>query len=57
MTAIPQAITPNPNTNLLNVFIQIANKMGFQPKKMSVSYQTEVGDQFLDLLDGLLFLR
>jgi hypothetical protein len=34
MSAIPQAITPNPHTNLLNVYIQIANKMGFQPKKI-----------------------
>jgi hypothetical protein len=33
MSAIPQAIAPNPHTNLLNVYIQIANKMGFQPKK------------------------
>jgi hypothetical protein len=24
MSAIPQAITPNPHTNLLNVYIQIA---------------------------------
>jgi hypothetical protein len=31
MSAIPQAITPNPHSNLLNVYIQIANKMGFQP--------------------------
>jgi hypothetical protein len=28
MSAIPQAIAPNPHTNLLNVYIQIANKMG-----------------------------
>jgi hypothetical protein len=27
MSAVPRAITPNPHT------IQIANKMGFQPKK------------------------
>jgi hypothetical protein len=33
MSAIPQAITPNPHTNLLNVYIQIANKMGFQLKQ------------------------
>jgi hypothetical protein len=33
MSAIPLAITPNPHTNLLNVYIQIANKMGFQPTK------------------------
>jgi hypothetical protein len=35
MSAIPQAITPNPHTNLLNVCIQIANKAGFQPKKIT----------------------
>jgi hypothetical protein len=33
MSAIPQAITPNPHTNLLNVYIQIANNMGYQQKK------------------------
>jgi hypothetical protein len=33
MSAIPQAITPNPHTNLLNVYIQIANKMGFQQQQ------------------------
>jgi hypothetical protein len=33
MSAIPQAITPNPHTNLLNVYIQIANKMGLQQKE------------------------
>jgi hypothetical protein len=27
MSAIPQAITPNPHTSLLNVYVQIANKM------------------------------
>jgi hypothetical protein len=30
MSAIPRASTPNPHTNLLNVYIQIANKMGFK---------------------------
>jgi hypothetical protein len=30
MSALPQAIAPNPHTNLLNVYVQIANKMGFQ---------------------------
>jgi hypothetical protein len=34
MGVIPQAIGPNPHTNLLNVYIQIANKMGFQKKKL-----------------------
>jgi hypothetical protein len=37
MSAIPRAITPNPQTNLLNVciyiYMQIANKMGFQQQK------------------------
>jgi hypothetical protein len=39
MSAIPQAITPKPHTNLLNVYIHIyiyiyiANKMEFQQKK------------------------
>jgi hypothetical protein len=37
MSAIPEAIIPNLHTNLLNVYIQIANKMGFQPKKKSVT--------------------
>jgi hypothetical protein len=32
MSAPPQAIAPNPHTNLLNTYIQIANKMGFQQK-------------------------
>jgi hypothetical protein len=33
MSAPPQAIAPNLHTNLLNVYAQIANKMGFQQKK------------------------
>jgi hypothetical protein len=33
MSVAPRAIAPNPHTNLLNVYIQIANKMGFQKKK------------------------
>jgi hypothetical protein len=32
MSALPQATTPNPHANLLNVQ-QITNKMEFQPKK------------------------
>jgi hypothetical protein len=36
MGAILQAITPNPHTNLLNVYIQIANKMEFQPKQKNI---------------------
>jgi hypothetical protein len=30
LSAPPQAIAPNPHTNLLNVYIQIANKLGFK---------------------------
>jgi hypothetical protein len=30
MSAPPQAIASNPQASLLNVYIQIANKMGFQ---------------------------
>jgi hypothetical protein len=38
MSAIPQAITLDPQTNLLNVYIQIANKMGFQQKKTTTDF-------------------
>jgi hypothetical protein len=34
MSVPSQTIAPNPHTNLLNVYIQIANKMGFQQKKI-----------------------
>jgi hypothetical protein len=30
MRAPPQAIAPNPHANLLNVYVQIANKMGLK---------------------------
>jgi hypothetical protein len=33
MSAPPQARAPNPHTNLLNVYIQIGNKMEVQQKK------------------------
>jgi hypothetical protein len=33
MSAPPKAIAPSPHTNLLNVYIQIAKKMGFQQKE------------------------
>jgi hypothetical protein len=35
LSANPQAIAPNPHTNLLNIYIyiQIANKIGFQQQK------------------------
>jgi hypothetical protein len=47
MCAIPQAITPNPHTNLLNVYIQyIANKIEFQLKK-----------RFLLLSDSCSFVK
>jgi hypothetical protein len=36
MSAIPQAITPNPHTILLHVYIQFANKMGFKRKLMGI---------------------
>jgi hypothetical protein len=39
MSAIPQAITPNPHTNFLNVYVQIANKMGFQEKQTKKKQQ------------------
>jgi hypothetical protein len=32
MSAPLQAITPNSHANLLNLYIQIANKMGFEKK-------------------------
>jgi hypothetical protein len=39
MSAIPQAITPNPHTNLLNVYeyIEIANRMGFQQQQKLIT--------------------
>jgi hypothetical protein len=44
MRAIPQAITLNPHTNLLNAYIQIANKMGFQQQqnhiRLSLAYES-----------------
>jgi hypothetical protein len=33
MSAPPQAIAPNPHTNLVNVYVQIANKIGVQSNK------------------------
>jgi hypothetical protein len=30
LSAPPQDIAPNPHTNLLNVYIEVANKMGFK---------------------------
>jgi hypothetical protein len=37
MSSSAQAIAPNPHTNLLNVYIQIANKMWFQKKKCFIN--------------------
>jgi hypothetical protein len=33
LSAPPQAIASNPHTNLLNVYIQLANKIGFQQQQ------------------------
>jgi hypothetical protein len=33
LSALPQAIAPNPHTNFQNVYIHFANKIGFQKKK------------------------
>jgi hypothetical protein len=35
MSALPQATAANPHTNLPNVYIEIANKMGFQQKEIT----------------------
>jgi hypothetical protein len=40
MSATPQATAPNPHTNLLNVYIQIANKMGFKKIKLYTTLVT-----------------
>jgi hypothetical protein len=34
MSALPKAIAPNPHTNLLNVYVHIANKMEFQTENL-----------------------
>jgi hypothetical protein len=39
MSALPQAIAPNPHTNLLNGYVQIANKMGFQQQQQQQQQQ------------------
>jgi hypothetical protein len=38
MSAPPQAIAPNPYTNFVNVYVQIANKMGFQQQCCRVKF-------------------
>jgi hypothetical protein len=51
MSASPQATAPNPHTNLLNVYIQIANKMGFQKNILLLTLLLDfftVGEGILD---------
>jgi hypothetical protein len=36
ISALLQATAPNPHTNLLNVYIQIANKMGVKKKEKQI---------------------
>jgi hypothetical protein len=48
MSAPSQAIAPNPHTNLPNVYIQIANKMGFE-KKIIVSQARELKIEILGI--------
>jgi hypothetical protein len=36
LSAPPQAIAPNPHTNLLSVYIQPVNKMGIQQKELNL---------------------
>jgi hypothetical protein len=36
MSAPPQTTAPNPYTNFLNVYMQIANKMGFQQQQSHI---------------------
>jgi hypothetical protein len=54
MSAIPQAITFNPHTNLLNVYIQIANKMEFEPNKNKNNFFFQTKDNKIDGLCGLM---
>jgi hypothetical protein len=59
MSVPPQAIAPNPHTNLLNVNIQVANKMEFQQKKnflkaQTVATQRPVNVQWTTLNKGTL---
>jgi DNA-binding response OmpR family regulator len=43
-SAIPQAITPNPHTNLLNVYIyRLQIKWGFNPRKKLIQNKEGVG--------------
>jgi hypothetical protein len=47
MSAPPRAIAPNPHTNLLNVYIQLANKMGFQQKKLCRGQEQTLDDSYV----------
>jgi hypothetical protein len=42
MSAPPQAKTPNPHTNLLNVYIHVAKKWGFNKKKLQKPRYCEI---------------
>jgi hypothetical protein len=42
LSAPPQAIAPNPHTNLLNVYIELANKMGFKQNKTKTRWSAKV---------------
>jgi hypothetical protein len=49
MNALPQAIPPNPYTNLLNVYIQIASKMGFQQQQNGGHDEYSVASFFIEV--------
>jgi hypothetical protein len=49
MSAIPQAITPIPHTNLLNYIYRLQIKLGFNPKKKIINFL-----QFTNLLNVLV---
>jgi hypothetical protein len=65
MNALPQAITHNPQTNLLNIYIyiyiyiQIANKMGFRQQKNfpSIRHRLHKNVAFAFLLRGVFCCR
>jgi hypothetical protein len=46
MSALPQAIAPNPHTNLLNLYVKTANKMGFQQNKKNTKPCYWIMNQF-----------
>jgi hypothetical protein len=53
MNALPQAIAPNPHINLLNVYVHIANKMGFQPKEMGSRWDPDIKTGRLNIVHNL----